>query len=595
MKVLLTTLNARYIHSSLALRYLEKYCQSERHKISDQYEIVLEEYTINDQIDKITAAIYKTGADIVGFSCYIWNIIEILEIADRLKKVKPGIIIILGGPEVSYDAPELLERYPFIDYIIRGEGEEPFKQLLTNQRDSFTNGRNNLTNYQDKLEEIPGLVYRDENNRVRVNENRYPLFDLEDVPRPYRSGDLQKLSDKIIYYETSRGCPFNCSYCLSSTTSGVRYFPLERVKEDLRFFIENNVRLVKFVDRTFNANKMRALEIFKFLVENRKNTCFHFEIAADLFDEEIIEYLAKVPAGLFRFEIGVQSTNPDTIRAIERKMDFEKVAENVRRLREAGNIHLHLDLIAGLPEEDYSSFKESFDDVYSLSPQILQLGFLKLLKGSKIREQAQQYNYRYTSIPPYEMLENDFLSYEEVIKLKRIEDILEKYHNSGAFRKSLSFILHKFYGSPFQFFADLVDYFEAEKLDRISHSRKALYDILYEFYSRELDSETNVFTQFLKFDLLLNNRGAKLPYWADSIDIPLFKEKCYRFLKNEKNIEEFLPGFKGMSVRKILSRVAFAAFTINVLSNNFEDIKEKQTVVLFDYVTGKAYNITGKI
>ena len=492
MKVLLTTLNAKYIHSSLALRYLQKYCQQYN------YDIRVKEFSINENIEDITGIMYKTGSDIFAFSCYIWNINKILEIADRLKKVKPECNIILGGPEVSYDSKKLLKKYQFIDYIIKGEGEKPLQMLLEN-----------LINTKGELTTIPGLVFKD--NQGIIIENDFQIqTNLGKLPFPYKTSDLDKLSHKIVYYETSRGCPFNCSYCLSSTTANIRYFPLERVKEELLFFIDNEVELVKLVDRTFNANPERARKIFEFIVENQKQTCFHFEIAADLFDDDLIKYLQKIPEGWFRFEIGVQSTNSKTINTIDRKMDWDQLAHNVKKLREKDNINLHLDLIAGLPQEDYNSFKKSFNDVYQLAPHEIQLGFLKLLKGSKIRNEADDFNYKYTEIPPYEVLENNSLSYREILKFKGVEFIVKKYYNSGVFTKSLYYILNNIYHSPYQLFEDMYQYFEENNLHRKSHSRKTLYDIFYNFYENRIKQSLGIFSEYLKFDLLLNNYGVKL-------------------------------------------------------------------------------------
>ena len=577
VKVLLTTLNAKYIHSSLALRYLEKYCRHE------DYEIRIEEYTINDRLDAITANIYKTGADVIAFSCYIWNITMTLEIADRLKKVKPDCIIILGGAEVSYDAATILDSHAFIDYLMMGEGEETFKELL-----AYINTR------RPPLGSIRGIAYR-AGQTITVNEERSLICDLDRIPSPYHAEDLKALVGKLIYYETSRGCPFNCSYCLSSTTRSVRYFSMERVKADLLFLIENSVKLVKFVDRTFNADKKRTMALFEFLVQNRQKTSFHFEIAADLLDDEMIAYLARVPEGLFQFEIGVQSTNLNTIRAIRRKMNFNKVAENVKKLGQAGNMHLHLDLIAGLPGEDYRSFARSFDDVYGLAPHALQLGFLKLLKGSVIRKQALRYDYKYTALPPYEVLQNNTMSYTEILRLKGIEDVLEKYHNSGVFEKSLGYVLRSFYPSPFRFFEDLAAYFEEQGLDKRSHSRKALYDILFEFYDRAIGREAGVFTQYLKFDLLHHQKGVQLPYWAKKADMPRFQEKCFEFLKKEENIQILLPQYLGMPAKKVIKQVGFEVFDINVLAGDAACKQGEKTVVLFDYDRRKAYDITEKV
>jgi len=569
MKVLLTTLNAKYIHSSLALRYLEKYCASE------ETEILIEEYTINDHIEKITKNIYQKDAHVVGFSCYIWNITMTLEIADRLKKVKPDCMVILGGPEVSYDAVDLLSKHSYIDYIVVGEGEETLKELLRC-----------LSSSQSPVG-IQGLVARAADGKIVDGGSRPFISHLDVIPCPYNENDLNVLKGKIIYYETSRGCPFQCSYCLSSTIEGVRYFSMDRVKSDLLFLIRNKVKQVKFVDRTFNCHKKRAMEIFEFLAAHAENTNFHFEIAADLLDDDMIEYLSKIPKGLFQFEIGVQSTNPETIKSIDRKMAFSRVAQNVIRLRQNDNIHLHLDLIAGLPEEDYASFASSFDDVFGLRPHVLQLGFLKLLKGSKIRQQAEQYGYKCTTVPPYEVLENNRMSYGDIVKLKGIEDILEKYHNSGAFGKSVHYMLRHHYPSPFRFFEDMAVYFEDKGFDKRSCSRKSLYDILFKFYKEKISGNTEEFSDYLKYDFVLNQKGANLPYWAYQEPVKEFREKCFEFLKNENNIKEFLPQYIGIPAKKIIKEVGFAGFRFNVLKGD-----RQKTVLLFDYNTLKTYDIT---
>ena len=577
MKVVLTTLNAKYVHASLALRYLEKYCRQE------VAEMIVQEYTINHTLESITASLYKTKADVFAFSCYIWNVGMTLEIAQRLKMVNPKCLIILGGPEVSYDADNILQKHAFIDYIILGEGEQTLQQLLGYIRDK-----------KQDLSDVLGVAWR-QADKVLVNNRRQEIETLDCIPSPYTEEDLKKLSDKFIYYETSRGCPFNCSYCLSSTIEGVRYFSMKRVKEDFLMLINANVRLVKFVDRTFNADKQRAMEIFTFLVAHRKNTSFHFEIAADLLDEEMIAYLKQVPVGLFQFEIGVQSINPHTIEAITRKMVFDKVAKNVESLRSAGNIHLHLDLIAGLPYEDYASFAHSFDAVYALQPHALQLGFLKMLKGSNIRAKAAKHQYIFTNIPPYEVLQNQWLSYGEMIKIKGIEDVVEKYHNKGGFEKSLAYITSYFYSSPFSFFETLATYFEREGISEVSHSQKALYDILFKFYCDCIMGQgTKIFVQYLKFDWVCKHKNTTLPNWAPILAETLFKEKCFSFLKDEDNIKQYLPRYKGEAAKKIIKQVHFEIFDIGILAPLEKNPKEVKTVILFDNKTENVWDVTKK-
>lgn len=574
MKVLLTTLNARYIHSSLAVRYLEKACRKKG------YQLAVAEFTINDHPDKITAAIFQSSADVVAFSCYIWNIVMTLEIADRLKKVRPESLIVLGGPEVSFEAGSMLEGNKQIDYIISGEGEAALPELLAAIKKGCL-----------EPEQIKGLVYR-KDNIVQINGIRKPACDPDLLPFPYEQRDLQHLSDKIIYYESARGCPYNCSYCLSSTGQGVRYLPLERVKKELLFFIENEVRLVKFVDRSFNSRKERAMAIFRFLVEHKKNTTFHFEVTAHLLDREIIDYLSSVPDRLFQFEIGVQSTNPTTLRLIDRKSGFKRIKGNIERLKEGGKVNLHLDLIAGLPDEDYQSLQKSFNDVFQLKPDQLQLGFLKLLKGTKIRKEAEQYGYKYSTSPPYEVLKNNSLTYQEIIKLKGIASILNKYYNSAAFEKSLNYLIANNYQSAFNFFADLSAFFVSKGLDQFMHSRASLYDILFDFYLFKIKQDFKIFREYLTFDLLLNNRGVKLPGWANRDYLPSFKEKRSSFLRNRVTIQRYLPDLNNQSSDQIIKQLSFAVFSLDILGDLAVTGGKQLTVVMFDHVNKRAFNVS---
>lgn len=371
MNILLTTLNAKYIHSSLALAYLRKYCADERWSLN------IREFSINERTDEIMAAIYKERPDILCFSCYIWNIKPVLEICRDYKKIAPDTLIIAGGPEVSYDAISLLENHKFLDFVVRGEGEATLKELF------------HTIYMKQSLEAVKGVSYRN-GDRVLDNPDRELITDLDCIPFPYED-DLDSYKNRIIYYETSRGCPYNCSYCLSSTIKGVRFFSLERVKADLSRLIRRGIKEIKFVDRTFNCHEGRALEIMKFILEQAGQTKFHFEIGAELLSQDFTAFIQKVPAGRFDFEIGVQSTNPESLQAVTRKSDWQKLRQNIERLKAAGNIHIHLDLIAGLPYEDLASFAQSFNDVYKLNPDVIQLGFLKLLKGSDIRNKSNMH------------------------------------------------------------------------------------------------------------------------------------------------------------------------------------------------------------
>jgi len=518
MKILLTALNAKYIHLNLAIRSIAGYCKEFNPEIC--------EYTINDNVDNIIASLHSKKADVIAFSCYIWNIEKILYIAQSLKKVNPKLKIVLGGHEVSHDAKEILHNNPWIDYIIRGEGEKPCYALFSGL----------------PLEEVPSLTYRcgDEIKETSLA----PCGDLNDYPFAYDES-IRDFKGKIVYYESSRGCPFNCSYCLSGDNRRVNYLDIDRVKRELLFFIENEVPLVKFVDRTFNADKKRANEIWKFIIENSKKTCFHFELAGSLIDDESIEILSKAPKGIIQFEIGVQSTNEKTISAIGRSIEFRKVKENVEKILALKNIHIHLDLIAGLPYENYESFKKSFDDVISIRPHVLQLGFLKLLKGSRLRDQESEFGYKYKEKAPYEIMENDFITFDEIIKLKYIEEVFEKYYNSGEFTRSMDYLFaHN--DSPFKVFEFIADYFEKNNLFEIPVSLEKHYEILEELFCGE------EFADCVRTDRL-TNRKAKLSYENE----PEFKNRCFEFLKNDKNVEKYLPEYKGLPPRKIYTKLRF--------------------------------------
>lgn len=592
MKILLTTLNSKYSHSSLALRYLIKYCASE------DYVLLHEEYTINESLHHITADIYKKEPNVVVFSCYIWNISETLIIIDRLKKVRKDIVIVIGGPEVSYDSVEILKKNSSVDYIIRGEGEESLRELVK----FFKSQEHEKKSFDPST--IKGITYRDISGNVVQNQDRPLICSLDSIPFPYNEEDFERLSKRIVYYETSRGCPFNCSYCLSSTTHGIRYFSVARVKKDLEVFIRNRVKLVKFIDRTFNADKKRTMEIFKYIIEEKGNTRFHFEIAADLMDDELIECLRYAPKGLFQFEIGVQSTNLEVLDSVNRKSNLEKLYNNVKALRVADNIHLHLDLIAGLPKEGMSSFAKSFDDVFALEPHMLQLGFLKLLKGSTIRNEAGLYGYEFISEPPYEVLKNDLLKYDDIIMLHSIEDVLEKYHNSGVFEKALKFIFNNVYSSAFKFFKDLANHFAARGLERVNHSQKFLYDILFEFINECKNTEFKLashqelttysesikpFAQNLKFDFIKHQPGSALPYWAklqeEWYSEKTFRESCFEFLKDDTKLIKFLPEYVGIPAKKLIKKIDFDVI-------NFGDSIDTLQVFMFDRSSGNVYDVT---
>lgn len=500
MKVLLTTLNTKYVHTNIALRYLEESLkqlkqkteekrqtlENKKQETKEDLEIIRREFSINDLMENLLAEITDYKANVIAFSVYIWNVEMTLKLAKQIKQLSPDIKIILGGPEVSYRSKELLEEKSYIDYICVGEGEEAFPNLIhyIQQQEKhildLTEEEKSKTN--DTTKKLKHITYRN-NNDIIVGELAC-VADVTKIPR-ISQGIADEYDGKIVYIETVRGCPYNCSYCLSSTIKGIRPFPMDRVKDELKILIQKEVKLIKFVDRTFNYDKKRALEIWKFILENNISSQFHFELSAHLIDDEMIEFLKTVPKDVFKFEIGVQSTNPKTISAINRTTNFEILSKRVKQIAEMNTISLHLDLIAGLPYEDIKSFQKSFDDVYNLNPTELQLGFLKMLSGTQIRNEEEKFHYVYTSYPPYEILQNDFVSYEDLKQLKRIETVFDFYYNSARFQNSLNYIL-KEYESAFDFYNELTNYFKQNGLFERKISVEEQYDILAKFYQETI-------------------------------------------------------------------------------------------------------------
>ncbi|MGL6119109.1 MAG: DUF4080 domain-containing protein, partial [Fusobacteriaceae bacterium] len=479
-KYLLVALNSQYIHTNLAVRYLKKY--------ADQYsgkKIEIYESNINNQTHNIIRDIFEKSPDVVLFSTYIWNKEQIFKISKELKKIMPNLKIGLGGPEVTYDSEDVMKDNPEVDFIIKGEGERAFLKVVQANIDEL------LTIYSEPMP-----------------------CDLDEIPFPYSLEEIMK-ENKILYYESSRGCPFSCSYCLSSIDKGVKNFSLERVKKDLGIFLHSNIKLLKFVDRTFNINKGRYLEIWKFLIENyRPGIIFHFEINANIFDEETLELLKKVPKDYFQFEIGIQSVNWETMESINRRNLLERLTKNIQQIPR--NIHLHLDLIAGLPFETYSLFKNSFNYVYNLKPEMIQLGFLKILKGTKISKEIIDYEYKYLDFQPYEVLSNKFMNFSEICRLKNLEKLLDWYYNSEKFMNSVNYIVENNYPSPFVFFEEISDYFKTNNLLDLGHKDASLYTYLLEFYKFKKFPLEEKFIEFLKYDFLLLGKPGNYPNWLKS-------------------------------------------------------------------------------
>ena len=493
MKILLAACNAKYIHSNLAVYDLKAY--------SSDYDehVILREYTINQPKDEILKDIYSSGADVVCFSCYIWNISFVRELIRDLVKILPKTAFWAGGPEVSYDAEKFLTEMPEMTGVMVGEGEKTFHDLL----EFYIDGK-------DSLEEISGIAYRT-GDKIIHNGWR-ELMDLSAIPFVYEH--LEKFENRIIYYESSRGCPFSCSYCLSSIDKKLRFRNLELVKKELQFFLDHRVPQVKFVDRTFNCKHEHAMTIWKYILEHDNGvTNFHFEISADLLREEEMELMSQMRPGLIQLEIGVQSTNPETIRAIHRHMDLKKLEHCVNRVHSFRNIHQHLDLIAGLPYEDYDTFHQSFNDVYQMKPDQLQLGFLKVLKGSLMQKEAEVYGIVYKEKEPYEVLSTNWLTYGEVLKLKMVESMVEVYYNSGQFWHTLEYLV-PFEKDAFTFYEKLGSFYEKKGYSEISHSRMRRYEILLEYLKEETDVPSEVAAQKMLYDLYLREKLKKRPVFA---------------------------------------------------------------------------------
>ncbi|ADG05170.1 B12-binding domain-containing radical SAM protein [Kyrpidia tusciae] len=499
MKVLLAALNAKFIHSSLALRYLRAAAEGE-------FDVLLREFTIKDDPLRVLSEVVGDRPEVVGFSCYIWNVVETLKIVRLLKKVSPATRVVLGGPEVSYDTWEWMGKWPEVDAIVIGEGEATFLELLRAWRDG------------GDLGEIAGLAFR-EGDRVKIAPRRGWIEPLDAIPSPYR-GHLEELDNRIVYFEASRGCPFHCQFCLSSIDDAVRYFSLQRVKEDLARLIDYGVSQIKFVDRTFNLKKDYALELFQFLARYPGRTVFQFEITADILRLEIVEFLAaEAPPGRFRFEIGVQSTNEETNRLIRRIQRFDRLAGTVRRLRESGRVVQHLDLIAGLPREDYRSFRKTFDDVYALEPDELQLGFLKLLRGTGLRARAAEFGYVYMDEPPYEVLANDVLPYEDVRRIKRVEDMVDKYWNSHWMDHTLRYLRAWEFSSAFDLYQELGDYWDRQGYGTLGYQPEDLFLRMRDFLRDKGLRRPMVAEDLLKIDYLLTRRvRPRSPWWVPTLD-----------------------------------------------------------------------------
>lgn len=539
-KIVLTAINSQYVHLNVAVRYLKKYVEKNSDIKLDIYET-----NINNQLMNIIKDLFEKQPDIIIFSTYIWNKEYVFSITKELKKILPDVKIALGGPEVSYEWDKIMAENQEIDYIFTGEGEKVLLNFFTKD-----------------ISEVKGVVYREGDN-LKYNGIEPLIENLDIIPFPYDDEELQDRT-KIFYYESSRGCPFNCSYCMSSIDKSVRYYSIDRTKEDLKRFIDSPIKLLKFVDRTFNLSKEKYMAIWRFLLENyREGITFHFEINANIFDDETLDFLETVPKGYFQFEIGVQTIDAQAMKSIGRINKLEKLEHNIRRI--SRNIHLHLDLIAGLPYETYDKFRESFDYVHRLKPEMIQLGFLKLLKGTKMYDEREKYRYKYFSKPPYEVFSNEFISFAEMVKLKNLEKVLDFYYNSEKFPESVQWIIENHYESAFSFYEDVAEYFDKRGYLKVNHKESTLFTLLYEFYLDKGLKDREIFVEYLKYDYLMLGKTGFYPEWFKSEkDGELYDE-----LIRERNYKSIREGHKNSELER---------FSYNIFTKEFEDI-----YVFFDY------------
>lgn len=544
MKVLLTAINSKFIHSNLAVRYLKAFTEDM------DYTCKIREFSINDRDEKVLEEIIKEKPDVVAFSTYIWNVEMVKRLSNLIKIVNKDIKILYGGPEVSYDSLNILKELNS-DYLIEGEGEKTYKEFI-----EYCLGERDIRN-------IRGLYFK-EGNEVIGNGNR-PLMSMNEIVFPYKMDE--DLDNKIVYYEASRGCPFNCKYCLSSTTHGVRFLDIERVKKELQFFIDKKVRLVKFVDRTFNCNFKFSTAIWEFLINAETKTQFHFEISADILKPEELELLRKAPKDRFQFEVGVQTTNDDVLNRINRFVNFSDIKEKVVELLEIKNIKQHLDLIAGLPGEDIVSFKKSFNDVYSIEPEEIQLGFLKLLRGSSMREEAEEYGMKYSPYPPYEIISTKDISYNELLILKKVESMVDKYYNSQKFNNIIK-ILVKCFDTPYDFYLELGNYFDKKGYFDRNIGNSEYYKVFLDFNMEITKLDNKILRDIVKYDYLMFNKRRGMPEFLGK-GVGKEKENAFKDILREKY------SFKDYYIE---------VFCIDI--NKFikhGEIEEKQSYFLFGY------------
>lgn len=584
MKILLTTLNSKFIHSNLAIKYLDA-------MIRDKVDSVVEEFTINEDIEDILSKIMSGGYDMVAFSCYIWNIERTIKIAENIKKISPETLILIGGPEVTYDAESILQRHEFIDFIIAGEGEKALSDLV------------DIIKKPEKFREITNLYSRYAPEDMDFESRSLVVTDLSIIPPVYLDTKKEDIENKIVYYETSRGCTFSCSYCLSSTTKGVRFFDYDRIRAELSHLVKLGARQIKFVDRTFNSDEKKAIEIISFLMEiDDGNINFHFEITAHLLQKPVLDLIKKARRGLFQFEIGVQSTNDETLNEVRRANKFEEVSKNVLEIKSYANIHQHLDLIAGLPYEGLTRFKKSFNDVFSLKPDALQLGFLKILKGSPIENTVEKHEYKYRSYPPYEVLSNKYMTYKDMDKLKAVENVLDRFYNTGRFKYSIEYLYDRVYNNRgYNLFEDLAAVISENHINTIKKEEEframkilgmnqALND------DSNPDFNTDFFVELLRLDYINMGRNPNIPAFLTKKNEDEIKEFIFEFTRNQDNL--IMLGFKeDVHYKDAYKKINWSIFEYDMVQyisgirkSGVVNIRKEKNVLIVNYDSKKDHN-----
>ncbi|MDO5725132.1 MAG: DUF4080 domain-containing protein [Tissierellia bacterium] len=548
MKIVLVGLNSSYSHSNLALEFIKSY--------NSNYDMEILTFTVNQNLEYILEKICETSPDYVGFSTYIFNVNEVLKLASDLKKAMPDVLIAMGGPEVSYSTLEFMNDYNFVDFVISGEGEIPTGKLF------------DAINGKCDFKDVPALTYR-ENGEILINKNWAMVSNLDEIPSPYKDMDYSR--EKIVYYEASRGCPFSCAFCLSAMSGKLRFFSANRIKSDLKYIFESPARIIKFTDRTFNAKESWTMEIMDFIEKNApEHQVYHLEIYADILSDRLLEFLKHRRKGLFQLEIGVQSTNQKTLKAVGRNTNIKRLKYAVKKIMSYDNMHIHLDLIAGLPYEDYKSFRNSFNEVYSMDAEKIQLGFLKVLKGSIMENIANEHEIIYRDYAPYEVISTKYISSFEIMLLKNIEDVVEKFHNEDYFYNAINYIIESFFETPFDFFESLGKYWKEKDFRRKLHSRASLYEILWQYYLDNNFPNSDYFNSLLIYDFCLNNK--RLPPKFSKPEL-LKKRAVYNYLRDVLK-------YDANRAKRIGADLFLIKFPYDIMEN---DIVKQNTFILFDH------------